>query len=370
MQLIPATFSRLPAVLLLLLATTIPATADGLGPVAVRNQLPFNQLVLQLTPGQAETLQRGATDVSFSLSWSNTFIMSRSIEDWIETHRTPMRNRLAPGEIDRILSETSDHDLYFFDGEVARWGLRLRYGLTDRLQLTLDTALQSRDGGFADSSIEAFHHSFGLGNADRDYFPQDDFLVFLHANDHQFYRDRKPSTFAPADTTLSLKLKGGSRWRGWRSAIAAAIKLPTGSADNYGGSGNPDGQIALYGSRPTQSGAIHFNLAYTALGGIDKLPIPTASHIESAVLAWETWNASHHLNWVFQGAWSTSLFNGAIDSDLADPTWLFTAGLRIPVGRHDLLSFAVIENVAQFDNSTDIAMHIAYRHDLSHLSSR
>ena len=162
-----------------MLAFALPAHAESLGPVAVRNQLPFNQLVLQLTPDQADTLPKGGRALSFSLSWSNTFIMSRAIEDWIENNRVRERSQLRPSEIDRILDETTDRDLYFFDGEAARWGLRLRYGLSNRLMFTLDTSIHSRDGGFADPAIESFHHSLNLGNADREYFPQNDFVVFL-----------------------------------------------------------------------------------------------------------------------------------------------------------------------------------------------
>ncbi|HHG90823.1 MAG TPA: DUF3187 family protein [Devosia sp.] len=363
MSLFSGSFRKLAAVQILLAVFSPPTSAKSLGPVAVRNQLPFNQLILELTPAEAETVARDTLDVEFSLGWSNTFIMSPKIGNWIEYNRDQGRSKLSLAEINQILVSSGRKDLYFFDGEVARWGLRLSYGLTDTLQLTLDTSIHSRNGGFADPLIESFHHSLNLGNADREFFPQNDFLVFLHSGEQQFYRDNRPAAFAPGDTTLELKLKSRSRWRGWTGAVAASIKAPTGNVNDFGGSGNWDGQIAGYASHPAgRDGTVHLNLSYTRLGGIDNLPIPTGDHIWSALAAYEAWSHHHKLNWVFQGAYSTSLFDGASSSDLSDATLLFTAGLRIPVDHRDLLSFALIENIGQFDNSTDIALHLSYRH--------
>lgn len=359
----PASHRKFAALHLLLAVLSAPAGASSLGPVAVRNQLPFNQQILELTPSQAQTVAKGRLDAEFSLSWSNTFIMSQEIGNWIEYHREPGRSKLSPAEIDQIIRWTGDKDLYFFDGEVARWGLRLCYGLSDTLQLTLDTSIHARNGGFADPLIESFHHSLNLGNAEREFFPQNDFLVFLKSDGQQFYRDEKPAAFAPGDTTVELKLRSQSQWRGWAGAVAFSVKAPTGNVDDYGGSGNWDSQIAGYASRPVgHAGTAHLNLSYSRIGKIENLPIPTGDHIWSALAAYEVWSHRQKLNWVFQGAYSTSLFDGASDSDLSDASWLFTAGLRIPFNHRDLLSFALIENIGEFDNSTDIALHLSYRH--------
>ena len=362
-SLVPVSPQRLIAYPLLLAIFFIPVNAKSLGPVAVRNQLPFNQLILELTPADAQTIARGTLDAEFSLGWSNTFIMSPAIGNWVEQNRNPGRSKLSLTEINRILAETGGQDLYFFDGEVVRWGLRLYYGLTDTFQLTLDSSIHSRNGGFADSTIESFHHTLNLGNADREFFPQNDFLVFLQSGDQQFYRDSSPAAFAFGDTTVELKLRSKSLWQSWTGAIAASIKAPTGNVNDFGGSGNWDGQIAGYASRPAgRDGTIHLNLSSTRLGRIDNLPVPTSGHIWSALAAYEKWSQYHKFNWVFQATYSSSLFNGATNSDLSDATWLFTAGLRTPADHHGFLSFALIENIGQFDNSTDIALHISYRH--------
>ncbi|NOZ93838.1 MAG: DUF3187 family protein [Acidobacteria bacterium] len=356
-------FSRLFLALLLLGAVSQPVPAQELGPVAVRNQLPFDQLFLGLTPEGASTIGRGALQATLALSWSNTFIMSPEIHGWVAENRAPGRRELTPDEIDRIAAAYPGHDLYFFDGEMARWGLRLAYGLTDTLQLTLDTSVHSRGGGFADHTIESFHNALDLGNANRELFPQNRFQVFMRFGDRQFFRDGAPANNVLGDTSVELKLRSRGRWHGWQGAAAAAIKGPTGNVRNFGGSGEWDAQVVGYASRATGSAsALHLDLAYTWLGGIDNLPGFEVSHIWTAMAAWEIWSPHRKLNWVFQGTFTTSVFSGATISDLSDASWLLMAGLRVPVDARDLLTFAFIENIVQYDNSTDVALHISYRH--------
>ena len=339
------------------------ASARDLGPVALRNQLPFDQLFLGLTPESADTVRRGALEVDLSLSWSNTFIMSPEIHEWVGANRSGGRQKLTPQETADIAAAYPGHDLYFFDGELARWGLRLAYGLTDTLQLTLDTSIHSRGGGFADPTIESFHNLFGLGNANREFFPQNHFQVFMRFGQREFFRDGAPANNVMGDTSLELKLRSRRLWHGWRGALAVGVKGPTGNVRNFGGSGEWDAQLAGYASRATgRTGTFHLDLAYTWLGGIRNLPGFQVDHIWTAVAAWEVWSPHRTLNWVFQGTFTTSVFSGTTISDLSDGSWLLTAGLRVPLGQRDILTFAFTENIVQYDNSTDIALHVAFHH--------
>ncbi len=360
----PSTASRfLPLLLLVALGWCPHGTAGELGPVAVRNQLPFDQLFLGLTPEGAGTVERKALRATVFLSWSNTFIMSPEIRAWVTANRPPGRHELTPGEIESIEAAYPGHDLYFFDGEVARWGIRLAYGLTDTLQLTLDTAIHSRGGGFADPTIESFHNAFDLHNAGRERFPQNHFQVFMRFGDGEFFRNGAPANNVMGDTSLELKLRSNGRWHGWMGATAVAVKAPTGNVRNFGGSGEWDAQAAVYASRPLgRGGALHLDLAYTWLGGIDNLPGFDVSHIWTVLGAWEIWSPHRKVNWVLQGTFTTSVFSGTTISDLSDGSWLLMGGFRIPAGRRGLFTMAFIENIVQYDNSTDIALHVDYRY--------
>jgi len=338
-------------------------SAQGLGPVAVRNQLPFDQLFLGLTPEAAGTVERGRFVAEFSVSWSNTFIMSPEILAWLHDHRPPGRRELTQEEIERIVATYPERDLYFFDGEVARWGARIHYGLTDTVELTLDTSLRSRGGGFADGLIESVHNLLDVDNASREFFPQNRFQVFMRFGDRQFFRDGAPANNVLGDTSIEIKLRSRGRWHGWMGAVSAGVKGPTGNVRNFGGSGEWDAQLTGYATRATgRASALHVNLAYTWLGGIDNLPGFDVDHIWTVMAAWETWSPARRVNWVLQGSFTTSVFAGTTMSDLSDASWLLMGGLRIPVGRNDVFGLTFIENIVQFDNSTDIALHACYRH--------
>jgi len=349
----------LPVLVLVAALAAAPGGAQQLGLVAVRNQLPFDQLFLALTPEGATTLPDGGLGLELSASWSNTFIMSPEIHDWVRAERAPGRRGLTPDELARLVELYSDRDLYFFDGEILRWSLRARYGITDTLELAVELSAQSRGGGFADGTIESFHGSLGLGNADRERFPQNNFQVFMRFGDHTFFRDGAPANNVIGDTTVQLKWRAHRPWHGWLGAVSAAVKAPTGSQEHFGGSGGWDGQLAAYASRDLGPGALHVNLAYTALGGVENLPGFSVDDLWTLVAGYELWSPRHRVNWIAQATWATSVFRDSTRSDLSDPAYLLLVGARVPLGERTTLTAAFIENVVQFDNSTDVALHLS-----------
>jgi len=348
--------------IVLAVAATVAAQDLGLGLVSVRNQLPFDQLFLALTPEGVGTLADGGLRVSLSATWSNTFIMSPEIHDWVRHNRPPGRHSLTSAGAYAIVAAHPDADLFLFDGELVRWTLRTSYGLTDALQLTVDVPVLSRGGGFADSAIESFHSSLGIGNADRELFPQNHFQVFMRFGGHQLYLDGAPANNVIGDVSVELKLRARNRWHGWSAAASVAAKAPTGRAASFGGSGNWDGQVAGYASRSLGPGRLHLNLAFTALGGVENMPGFSVDDLWTAVAGYEIWSSHHAVNWIAQATWATSVCRSATGSDLSDPAYLLLVGARVPARAHGTLTFAIIENIVQFDNSADLALHIGYAH--------
>ena len=348
----------IPVVLFMLMMALPAGAQQDLGLVAVRNQLPFDQLFLGLTPAGANTLSRGRFQLALSASWSNTFITS--FRGWIDDNWSPGRHHLTYADLERIMAANPGSDLYFYDGEVLRWNIRMHYGLTDTIELALDTSIHSRGGGFGDSSIESFHNFFNIGNADRQYFLQDHFEVFLKMGDHEYFRDGAPGNTVMGDTTLSLKIRSPHPWYGWLVASSIAVKAPTGSSHMFGGSGNWDEQVAGYASRKLGPGWLHLNAAYTLIGDIDALPGIDTANLWTFVAGYEIWSPHHTVNWILQTEISSSPFADVTNTDLSDPAYLMLIGARIPTGPNGYLSFAFIENVLKFENSTDVALHAGY----------
>ena len=68
-----------------------------------------------------------------------------------------------------------------FDGESTRIDLRLRYALSDRLELQVDLPWLRHQGGRLDGLIEDWHDVFGLPNGDRDTVDEDQ-LLYRYSN--------------------------------------------------------------------------------------------------------------------------------------------------------------------------------------------
>jgi len=337
------------------------AGAQDLGLVAARNQFPLDQLVLEPTPEGAGTVGRGRLRLSVSVDWSNTFVMSPEVEDWLRA-RQPGRRPLTLAETRAIEDAHPGADLYFIDGEVTRWNLRASYGLSDVLQVTLNTAVLARGGGFGDATIESFHDLLDIGNAHRERLPQNQFQVYFHTKDHTFYRRGAPSTTVLSDTGIGLKLRSRSRWHGWMAALSATVKVPTGDEDEFGGSGNWDSQVMGYASRPLGPGTLHLNLAYTFLGGMDAPVGLDVDNTITGIAGYEIWSPHHRVNWVLQVTLATSPYRDTTESALSDAAYLVLVGARLPVGSQGHLTFALTENVFNYDDSTDIALHVGFTH--------
>ena len=348
-------------VVVVLLLGAWPVTGQELGLAAVRSQFPLDQLVLALSPEGAGTLSQGKIQLSLSASWSNTFVMSSEVEDWVRT-RGPGRRPLGGDEVRQIEALYPGRDLYFIDGEYLRWDIRAEYGLSNRLQLTLTTAVLSPGGGFGDSAIESFHDLVNTGNAHRDLFPQDHFQMYLRSKTGSFFANGVSSHTVMGDTTLGLKLRAQSLWHGWLGAVAATVKAPTGDDENFGGSGSWDAQLAGYASRKVGAGFLHVNLAYTSIGGINTPSVLDTNDVWAVAGGYEIWSPHHRVNWLLQTTISTSMFQDATDSNLSDTSYLVFIGARLPMGARDRLMFGLAENIINFDNSADIALHVAYSH--------
>ena len=353
-------FRRMLVIESLVLALAAGAGAQELGLVGVRDQSPLDQLFLIPTPEGAATPSRSQIKADLSVTWSNTFVLSKAVRNWVVNYRAPGRHGLNRAEIGRLLALYPTTDLYMFDGELARLNLRLSYGITDTLQLTVGTTLQTQGGGFADSSIESFHGSFRFANAERDYFPQNHYQLFMRFGGHQLFVDGASANPVFGDTTCELKLRTRNRWHGWLSAVSMTVKAPTGSRGNLASSGRWDAQLAGHASRRLGPGWLHLDLAYTALGGIDNLPGFAVDNLWTFVAGYELWSPHRRVNWILQATAATSAFRGTTPSDLARPSYLILGGARVPAGRQGTLTFALVENVVELDNSADLVLHLGY----------
>jgi len=138
------------------------------------------------------------------------------------------------------------------------------------------------------------------------------------------------------------------------------VKAPTGSRADLASSGSWDAQLAGYASRRVGPGWLHLNLAYTALGGAEALPGFAVDNMWTFVAGYELWSPQRRVNWILQATAGTSAFRGTTPSDLAKASYLVLGGARVPAGKRGTLTFALVENIVELDNSADLILHLGY----------
>jgi hypothetical protein len=193
-----------------------PSSTITGGPFPVRSLAPISLLYFQFTPERAIPLPHGMWNARFDLVEAN--ILAR------DAHRG---------------------DSFLFDFELTRANLALRYGLFDRLALSLEIPLMYTWKGFLDEPIKAFEEVTGFERTIRFERPQHLFSYILQKDGRNA---RRGTSGAVGIGDIAISTKALLREEGqWAPAIAGrvALKLPSGDEDRALGSGEVDVGLGL-----------------------------------------------------------------------------------------------------------------------------
>jgi hypothetical protein len=152
------------------------------------------------------------------------------------------------------------------DGETTRLAFTYRYGLADKLDISIEAPYVWHQSGSLDSIIDGWHDVFGLPDGERRMQAQDQLEIF--------YSDSQAS---PVNVTQNVAGIGDIRlllgWvlseqEGRSTALRLGVKLPTGESDTLLGSGGTDFSLGLAGDvaglwgKSSLSGFYRANITY------------------------------------------------------------------------------------------------------------
>jgi len=129
--------------------------------------------------------------------------------------------------------------------EANRTVLGVRYGLSPGWEIGLHMPFISRFGGFLDPIIDEIEGLFGVGNTERDMYPNNSFGDFYSRKVDTKLFDGGKETLYPGDLWVSVKREFSLGENLPLVALRGAIKAPTGSEGKVTGSGKPDFGIGL-----------------------------------------------------------------------------------------------------------------------------
>ena len=133
--------------------------------------------------------------------------------------------------------QDSGSESLFLDGQSEVLIIGFRYRIADSWDAELSIPWRHHTGGFTDNLITEWHKLFGLPNADRDRYPVNDLRYLLSLPGHHRRLHQPASGIGDVQIALNrqwLELNGG------QLSFGIGVKLPTGEADKWLGSGATD----------------------------------------------------------------------------------------------------------------------------------
>lgn len=128
-----------------------------MGPARTREMFPLYQIGMVYQPSDPTPVGKGRLQVALEHMRANTFEFSDVFKEQ-PPEDVQGRIHITQASAGAIASRFADIPLiFYFDEEIVRTALHLRYGLTDRTDLWADVVVTSSGGGYLDGLIEAFH---------------------------------------------------------------------------------------------------------------------------------------------------------------------------------------------------------------------
>ncbi len=254
---------------------------------------------------------------------------------------------------------SSEHIL--LDGELYRWNLSARYGVSDNLELGLELPFIVQGGGFLDSFIIDWHKTFGLPQGGRDTAPKNR-LRYQYSKDGRQLLNVTRSSSGIGD----ISLLAGYRLFEQKTdqdldavAVRAQVKLPSGDTGNLMGSGSIDTALFLTGSmnRSTEWGMLG---VFGSVGGMvssdGSILAGQRENLAALGTAGLGWAPASWIAFKVQCNLHTPLFNSGL-SEIGNNSALITFGgtLKLPDGY--LLDLGVGEDIA-VGTAPDVNFHM------------
>jgi hypothetical protein len=296
------------------------------GPAPARNFQPIQFIFLHLPFERAATLGRGEIGVQLSSAEANEIATTQ-------------------GRYESTLKF-----------ETNRTVLSGRYGLAPGWEVGLDLPFISRFGGFLDPVIDEIEYVFGVGNVERDLFPNNSFGAFdVKKNGVRvFHGDEE--TLELGDLWVSAKREFHLDPTWPVLALRAAVKAPTGDADKVTGSGKVDFGAGLAADhRAFARLMLYLNLSLVYPDGpITPLRL-TLNPIFSQSFAAE-YALTHRLTAMLHQAVYTSPMHGT-ETRLLDGTPVEIGfGLNYTWSEHLALQLLAIDNVSPVEPAADFTL--------------
>ena len=341
-----------------LIALAALAAEPEPGPIRVGDRYILGAGFLNLDPVSAESLECDQWRVEVLLSAGNTFATSGAVELALEARDS--RGPVTTSFLDELAKGRSEGDLLYLDGELHETRLVLSRGLGRGVEVGLSVPVLRFGGGTLDGPIEVFHDAFSLGQAGREGATKDRLLLFVSGDRGRLVVEETPGTVI-GDVVLEAKMAfRRATDRRWKLALRTAVKVPTGGDEPVVSSGATDVGVEFVWSRRARRWSLHGSAGATHLGASDGLGLESQTLFSTGIsLERRLGRLTHGL---VQVEVSESPFEDLRTSRIGRVGFQTTLGLKRALTERSELVVAATENLQNFNNSSDLTLHLGVRH--------
>ncbi|HEU4400564.1 MAG TPA: DUF3187 family protein [Candidatus Polarisedimenticolia bacterium] len=340
-----------------LLTSTAAYASDLDDPFPLRNQLPFNLLLLNQTPVTARLLPPGQVRLALTLTYENTQAASDGLVRLFQADNfATYGGRVTLPVLETVAAGEPGRSAFILDGETLRATFGLRVGLTSRVEAGLEIPVLLQSGGFLDSIIDGYHDRFNFPDGGRSAFARNQYVAGYVGDGEAFFLAGAPSGPGLGDIVISARASVLGETRR-RPAVAAGVtgKLPTGSAARLRGSGSFDYAGSIQASKGIGRSTLHAGFLETVVGDWEIAPkIPLRN--TRSLFATYVFSATARTSLIAQTLRSSSPFPFRTGSDLGRVAWELAAGFRHRLPKEVDFECALIENIDRNQNTPDIGV--------------
>ena len=309
-----------------------------------------------MRPAHAINAPKGTWAIETELAHQNTWALSEGAEKYIEA--LPGRRELGPAELAEI--EALPGENFLFDMELAELDVTLHYKFSDRWGGYLVLSGVNYSGGFLDNTIESFHDLTGFDSGGRPNVRRNDVTLFADLKSANLEFLGAPTHGGLLDPTIGIRYSSDRQMKGWDVVVEAAAKVAIRGQENFLSTGRSD-----YGLQATLQRFSDHHAWYVSASGVyydgSTNMTPTGAQIIPTLVVGYERRLSPKTHLILQGYVSNSVYSHE-DTDLQellDTKYQLSLGVYRRFNR-GVFSFAITENLQNFNNTPDIALQLGW----------
>jgi hypothetical protein len=254
-----------------------------------------------------------------------------------------------------------DEQRFLIDGEIHETVLRGAYGVTERFEMMIEIPARYLSGGVLDGLIEGFHRMMGLGQAGRDKFPRNRFAVEIttpgkNGSDIQIQSSDAGWQVGNIVMSSTYSLIRDIDHK-FSAVVTGDIKFPTATTTEMFGSQKMDFGISFGAGYNMHPFHLYYNAGLLYFGDGTIMGLELRQWRFSSLLALEYHPVKSRHSWVIQGLVESGVAENYGQFSKRTSEMLF--GYKRLYASDWLLEVGFLENLFYFDNSPDIALHVA-----------